>query len=203
MASTIPYDEHTNALKDAWNTANFLAYGNAKALLNHNYRGLYRKVYFLDIQKGKLKKISSNIVNDNIFPDMDFVLRETICTMDWRYRIKMISTIDDSILCRLLNWLNDNTGYVGVGGVELLLLTFMLHPEVPARYPRLYAVSQLKQREFKNEIRRKKLPPSEIINEFREFLTLIKKRPDYVRASSERPAHRYQLRPRKPVVYSP
>ena len=69
MASTIPYDEHTSALKDAWSTANFLAYGNAKALLNHNYRGLYRKVYFLDIQKGKLKKISSNIVNDNIFPD--------------------------------------------------------------------------------------------------------------------------------------
>jgi len=201
MASTIPYKEHMSALKEAWDTANSLAYKNAKFLLKHNYKDPMSKVYFLTIQKGKIMNISSNNFEDNT---EDFVLKERVCIIDWRRRINSTSTIDNTFLLHLKNWLDNNTKILGLGSIELFLLTIMLHPELVARYPRFYAVSQQKQKEFKNVILRRRLPPSEIVNDFHEFLTLIKKRHDYVAPSRERPAHRYQLRPRMPaVVYYP
>ena len=206
MTVTIPYDQHMSALSYAWSVANTLMCNEIKTVLKHSSDSPNNKTYCIIIQEGKIKrvcKMGNKSKHMDALINKDFVFTDTICVEDWRNRINSINTIDRSIVLSLNNWLKNNEGPYGVGGVEFFLMRIMLNPELAARYPRFYATSQRKYREFKSTIRKMGFLPSTIVDEFREFLTLIKKRPDYVAPSREHPAHYYKLRPRKPVLYYP
>jgi len=206
MPSAISYDKHMSALSDAWSVANTLISNEMKTVFNNSSAGHNKKTYCVIIQKGKIKNICN--VDDKskyiaALVDKNFILTDSICVEDWRNRMCTISTIDHAAVRSLKNWLKNNNGPYGVGGIEFFLMRIMLNPELAARHPRFYATAQRKYREFKTEIRKRNYLPSIIINDFREFLTLIKKRRDYVAPSSEHPVHYYKLRPRKSVVYYP
>ena len=206
MSSTIPYDEHMSALSDAWSVANTLMCNEIKTILKHSTDSPNNKTYCVIIKEGKIKnicKVGNKSKHMAALVNNDFILTDIICVEDWRNRMRTISTIDRSIVASLNNWLKNNDPPFGVGGVEFFLMRIMLNPELAARYPRFYATSQRKYKEFNSQIDKLGLLPSTIVDEFREFLTLIKKRPDYVPPSREHPQHYYKLRPRKRVLYYP